>query len=74
MTRTDTCLSVTAVCCDAGVIGLVLLLYFGANSAFCGYTLSRCWLIVESRYPELQEQVRAPYPEIAYRAYGTPFK
>ncbi|XP_043234586.1 amino acid transporter AVT1B-like [Amphibalanus amphitrite] len=57
-----------------GVIGLVMLLYFGVNSAFCGYTLSRCWLIVESRYPELQEQVRAPYPEIAYRAFGNPLK
>ena len=56
------------------MIGLVMLLYFGANSAFCGYTLSRCWLIVESRYPELQEQVRAPYPEIAYRAFGNPLK
>jgi len=57
-----------------GWIGMVLLIYFGTNSAFCGYTLSRCWLLVESRYPELREHVRAPYPEIAYKAFGTPCK
>ncbi|XP_037087053.1 amino acid transporter AVT1B-like [Pollicipes pollicipes] len=53
-----------------GYIGLALLVYFGVNSAYCGVVLSRCWLIVEERYPELRGQVRAPYPEIAYRAYG----
>ncbi|KAF0293885.1 Amino acid transporter AVT1A [Amphibalanus amphitrite] len=53
-----------------GWIGLVLLLYFGVNSAYCGFVLSQCWLIVESRFPELSGQVRAPYPEIAFRAFG----
>ena len=43
-------------------------------SAYCGICLSRSWLIIEGRYPELHGRCAEPYPEIAFRAAGKPGK
>ncbi|XP_043234502.1 amino acid transporter AVT3B-like [Amphibalanus amphitrite] len=59
---------------QTGWVGVPLIFVLGVVSAYCGLCLSRSWLIIESRYPELHGRCAEPYPEIAFHAAGKPGK
>ncbi|XP_037087430.1 lysine histidine transporter-like 1 [Pollicipes pollicipes] len=56
---------------QTGWVGVLVVLLVGFGSAYCGMCLSRSWLIIESRYPELKSHSQKPFPDIAEKAFGS---
>lgn len=55
---------------DAGWSGVMMLGLCAFNALYAGISLGRCWIILEERWEEYKEDVRNPYPAIAFRAVG----
>lgn len=63
-------LALASAMVQSGVVELFLIAFFSVSAAFVGTKLGICWVILEERWPEFREQVRAPYPSIAEKAVG----
>ncbi|XP_018017291.1 amino acid transporter AVT3B [Hyalella azteca] len=55
---------------ETGWSGLALLIVLAVMVTFSGTRLSQSWLILEQLWPQYRTVNRAPYQNIAYRAFG----